>query len=361
MVFTALAIAFGAFITRLPEIKDNLNLSEADLGTALFFFPLGAATLLPFYSKIISRFGERVTTSYALIALLLLMLLPGLTPNIYWLMASLYFLGLAMGLTDVAMNAEAAEIESKKSRIIMSSCHGFFSIGGMIGALLGSLFIALDVGLVLQMGILGILLMAIVAPQFRHLLDAEKRDPSSGIQLPPLKVIVYAAIGLCVMMSEGGITDWSTILLRDNLSMPAEYAGFGFAGFSLLMALGRFNGDSLQMKFGGRPLVIVGFLVGVIGLGLTLTSIPIVVIAGFSLAGLGYSVVVPILYSASAKIDGVNPSSGIASVASAGYVGMLVGPVLIGFIAEEWGLPNGFAFLLALTVLGLALSLKSFR
>lgn len=360
-IFMALAMAFGAFITRLPEIKDSLNLSEAELGTALFFFPLGAATLLPFYSKIISRFGERATTSFAIVTLLLVMLLPGLAPNIYWLMASLFVVGLAMGLTDVAVNAEAAEIEIAKSRVIMSSCHGFFSLGGMIGALLGSLFITLGVGLVLQMGLIAIALLIFIIPQFRFLINAKKHEPSSGFRLPPLKVLVYAAIGLCVMMSEGGITDWSTILLRDNLLMTPEYAGFGFAGFSLLMALGRFNGDRLQLKFGGRPLMILGFLIGVIGLGLTLTSIPIVAIVGFSLAGLGYSVIVPILYSASAKIDGVSPSSGIASVASAGYVGMLIGPVLIGFIAEDWGLPNGFTFLLGLTALGFMLSIKSFR
>lgn len=357
----ALAIAFGGFVTRLPDIKDGLDLSEAELGTALFFFPLGAASLLPFYSKIISRFGERATITFAIIALLLVMLLPGLAPNIYWLMASLFLVGLAMGLTDVAVNAEAAEIEHAKSRVIMSSCHGFFSLGGMIGALLGSLFIFLEVGLVLQMGIIGITLLILITPQLRHLINAKKHERSSGFRLPPMKVLVYAAIGLCVMMSEGGITDWSTILLRDNLLMTPEYAGFGFAGFSLLMALGRFNGDSLQMKFGGRLLVILGFLIGVIGLGLTLTSVPIIAILGFSLAGLGYSVVVPILYSASAKIDGVSPSSGIASVASAGYVGMLIGPVLIGFIAEEWGLPNGFTFLLVLTALGFVLSIKAFR
>ena len=356
-----LAIAFGAFITRLPDIKDALSLSEADLGTALFFLPLGAATLLPFYSKIISRFGERSTTAFAICVLFVVMLLPGLAPNLYWLMASLYVVGLAMGLTDVAMNAEAAEIEQAKARIIMSSCHGFFSLGGMIGALLGSLFIAIGVGLVLQMAMIGVVLLLFLAPKFRDMINAQAHEVSKGFQLPPLKVWVYAIIGLCVMMGEGGITDWSTILLRDDMGVSAAYAGFGFAGFSLLMALGRFNGDQLQRKFGGRFLVIMGFLIGVVGLGLTLTAMPIVVIIGFSLAGLGYSVIVPILYSASAKIDGVRSSSGIASVASAGYVGMLIGPVLIGFIAEAWGLSSGFVFLLCLTAIGFLLALKTFR
>ncbi|MFY0594742.1 MFS transporter [Roseivirga sp.] len=360
-VFMALAISFGAFITRLPDIKDRLDLSESELGAALFFLPLGAATLLPFYSKIIARFGERKTTSGAIIGFLIVIILPGLTANLYWLMASLYLLGLAMGLTDVAMNAEAAEIERAKSRSIMSACHGFFSLGGMFGALLGALFIFLEVGLTLQMSILALILILFLLPSFKHLIDVAVREPHKGFQFPPMKVIVYAAIGLCVMMSEGGITDWSTIYLRDNLNLSAEFAGFGFAGFSLATALMRFKGDELQGKLGGRFLVILGLVIGIIGLTLTLFDNSVIVIIGFSVSGLGFSVIVPILYSATAKIEGLNPSSGIATVASSGYIGMLIGPVIIGFIAEEYGLNNGFVFLLGLTILALALSLKSFR
>ncbi|OEJ99934.1 MFS transporter [Roseivirga misakiensis] len=360
-VFMALAIAFGAFITRLPDIKYRLSLSESELGTALFFLPLGAATLLPFYSKIIARFGERRTTTAAIIVFLVVIILPGLAPSFYGLMAALYLVGLALGLTDVAMNAEAAEIESVKSRSIMSACHGFFSIGGMFGALLGALFIFLKVELTLQMSILAVLLLLFLLPHFKHLIDAEKRQASAGFQLPPIKVIIYAVIGLCVMMSEGGITDWSTIYLRDDLGVSAQFAGFGFAGFSLATALMRFKGDELTGRLGGRFLVILGLVIGIFGLGLTLLNNPILVMLGFSVSGLGYAVIVPILYSATAKIDGLNPSSGIATVASSGYIGMLIGPVIIGFIAEEWGLANGFVFLLGLTIFALLLSLKSFR
>ena len=163
------------------------------------------------------------------------------------------------------------------------------------------------------------------------------------------------------MMSEGGITDWATIFIKENLKVAGEYAGAGFAGFSLLMAVARFQGDSLHIRFGAKRLVIIGALIAVIGLFLVLLQTPLWAIIGFSLAGLGYSVIVPILFSAAAKQEGVKPSKGIATVASSGYIGMLAGPVLIGFIADSYGLVNGFTFLLGLTVLALLLSFRALR
>lgn len=362
LVFLSLALAFGAFIVRLPEIKSKLKLSEAELGTSLFFVPLGAAILLPFYSKIISWLGERLTTSIAICFLLLAMIFPGLSTNQVQLMISLFFIGLGMGLTDVSMNAEAAEIERQRSRVIMSSCHGFFSLGGMVGALSGALFIRLGIGLVDQMMILAAVLLLVLLPKFRHMINGQSRGSTkTRFKLPPIKVLAYAAIGLCIMMSEGGISEWSSIFLKEDLMLSGEHAGLGFAGFSLFMALGRFKGDGLQVRYGGRRLVISGALMAIAGLVLVLLSTPVLTIVGFSLAGLGYSVIVPILFSASARVEGIQPSRGIASVASAGYIGMLMGPVVIGYIAEAWGLVNGFTFLLGLTTIGFLLSLRNIR
>lgn len=363
LVFMSLAIAFGAFVTRLFEIKSKLNLSEAELGSALFFFPLGAATLLPFYSKIIRKFGERKTTSWAICVLLISMILPWYATNQVWLMASFYIVGLGMGLTDVSMNAEVAEIEKQKSRVIMSTCHGFFSIGGMIGAILSALFIAVSISLSYQMLIIALVLIAVLYPLFKNMINAASHDEkeSSGFKLPTLKVLAFAIIGFCIMMGEGGITDWATIFIKEDLNVVGEYAGAGFAGFSLLMAVARFQGDRLHVKFGAKKLVLLGCSIGVIGLGLVLLQTPLWAIAGFSLAGLGYSVIVPILFSTAAKQDGVTPSQGIATVASSGYIGMLAGPMLIGFIAEGYGLVNGFTFLLILSCFALLLALRAFR
>lgn len=362
-VFATLSMSFGAFVTRLPEIKEKLDLSEAALGSTLFFIPLGAVALLPFYSKIIARFGERRTTSLAVTALLLVMILPGLVTSNIELRIVFFLMGMAMGLTDVSVNAETAVIEKQHSRVIMSSCHGYFSLGGMIGALVASLFIGMSIDLVLQMVLVAIVLFLIMLPQFRYMINSSntKNEESKTFKLPSAKLLVFAIIGFCIMMSEGGITDWSTIFLKDDMSLSAEYAGFGFAGFSLLMAIGRFQGDRLRLKYGGRKLVLAGCMIATVGLALVVVGSPVLAIVGFSLAGLGYSVIVPILFSTAAQQEGVLPSQGIASVASAGYIGMLTGPVAIGYIGEALGLVHGFTFLLGLTILGLILVISFFR
>ncbi len=358
MVFMAVAMAFGAWITRLPEIKDSLGLSEAQLGTALFFIPLGAVTLLPFYSKIIRSMGERQSTILALLVFLVMIILAGQAESFYQLMAVLYGVGLSIGLTDVAMNAAASEVERQRSRVIMSVCHGFFSIGGMFGALLGSLFISLGQNILIQSIIVSLTLLLLTAFHAKYLLSSEKVEASTGFQWPKKEVVLLAFIGLCIMMGEGGIVDWSTIYLKETLSVSAEFAGLGFAGFSLFMALGRFSGDYWAVRFGRRKLIVLGTTVGLVGLSLTFLPFSLSAILGFSIAGLGYSVIVPTLFSSAARVEGLSAAQGIASVASAGYIGLLVGPVVIGFVAEQYGLANGFVFLFMLTLVGLGLALK---
>jgi len=360
-VFLALSAGLGSWYTRLPEIKAGLGLSEAELGASLFFIPLGSASLLPFYSKIITRLGDRRTVVLSVLLFLGLITLPGMMTTQWQFMGSLYFLGLMIGLTDVSMNAEVAAIEKQKGIVIMSGCHGFFSLGGMIGALFGSLMIYLNVSVTMQMVCLGATLVFVMLPQFKQLIDADEPEEHGSLALPPKQVLLFAIIGLFIMMSEGGISEWSAIYLKDNLLVAGEYAGFGFAGFSFLMAIGRFYGDDLGIKYGSKSLVLLGVVLAVIGLALALVQSVWVSILGFSVAGLGYSVIVPILFSSAAKVDGIKASRGIAAVASSGYIGMLTGPVIIGFVAEEFGLANGFLFLLILTAIGLLLSTKAFK
>lgn len=356
--FMTISMAFGAWITRLPEIKNDLSLSEGELGTALFFIPLGAVTLLPFFTKIIQKYGERLATSLAISAFLLVIILAGQVASWYELMAVLYLMGMTMGLTDVAMNAAASEVEKQRNRVIMSVCHGFFSIGGMIGALLGSLFIALSQTILIQSICISTLLLILVIAHHKYLLSSDEAEVSTSFQWPKREVILLSFIGLCVMMVEGGIVDWSTIYLKESLMVSAQYAGLGFAGFSLFMALGRFSGDQWLLRFGRKRLMLSGISMGLVGLCLTFLPYSVTAIVGFSVAGLGLSVIVPTLFSSAAKVNGVTAAQGIASVASAGYIGLLVGPVAIGFIAEEFGLVNGFVFLLMLILIGLFFSTK---
>ena len=359
LVFFALSLSIGAWVTRLPEIKTNLGLSKSELGLALLFIPLGSAVLLPFYGTIIRKLGEKKATLIGILCFLLTILLPVMVQDLYSLMAVLFLVGLGIGVTDVAMNAVAAEVEKQFNCQIMSASHGFFSLGGMVGAATSGLFIGLGLSPLEHLIIWSIVLLVLIAPHARHLIDAAERSaPGKSFQLPPKAMLVLALISFCIMMCEGGITDWSTIYIREDLLASPEVAGIGFAGFSALMALGRFAGDGLINKWGARKLLIYGLLLAALGLGISVLGSFVLAVIGFSLAGIGYATVFPILFGSAARVKGVAAEVGIASVASSGYIGILIGPAVIGFIAEQTSLVGGFVFLLFLTLLGWLLSLR---
>ncbi|HPS13863.1 MAG TPA: MFS transporter [Prolixibacteraceae bacterium] len=162
----------------------------------------------------------------------------------------------------------------------------------------------------------------------------------------------FAIVAVSVMVSEGAIADWSGLFLRDVAMTPASYVGLGYAGFSVAMTLGRFSGDFLSKKFGAWKVIISGFSLSIAGFLLVLTAHTLTSIAGFLFIGLGFSTIVPEIYRLSSNIKGVDPSSGIAFMAGAGYVGFLAGPVALGAIAEHHGLTISFMVLLGLVSFG---------
>lgn len=349
----SMAILFGAWVTRLPELKEILGISEGKLGLALFAMPLGATALLPFFSRIIGSLGEKRSTLLGLFLFLIAICLPNLMVSFWPFTLSLFFVGLAMGLTNVSMNACATAVEHIQKRSIMSACHGFFSLGGMVGAASSTLFIQLGFTPFWHLFTWTVILLVIVYFNVRKNLLSQDQDrmDEGGFSFPPKSVLGLAAIGFCIMLAEGAITDWSALYLRNSLSAPITIASLGFATFAGFMALGRFFGDGFITRFGALRMLIFGCVLGVFGLILVQASGYSLALVGFGAVGLGFSIIVPTLFSQSARQKGVKSSVGIASVASSGYLGLLIGPVLIGFVAEHWGLGNGFAFLTALTVL----------
>lgn len=356
--FLALAVIIGSWITRLPQIQEALNLSDGFLGTALLCLPLGAVSLLPFYSKVINGLSQRVATLIGLFTLSVGLCVSTLADTLFMLMIALYVTGLGIGLTDVAMNAIAAEIEKQHKTQIMSTCHGFFSIGGMIGALLSMLAIRISVSLPVELLVLTIVFLLLLVAQRRSLLNAYDKNEPVSFTWPKPSLIALATVGLLVMMTEGGITDWSTIYIERTYAIKGYLAGLGFAGFSLMMALGRFLGDRFILKVPGKVLIRGGLTLAFAGLLLIHLSYVSLAIFGFSIAGLGLSVVVPIIFGKAAKTEGVSAAKGLSSVASAGYIGWLIGPVGIGYISELFGLDVSFLIMTMLCVMAFLISYK---
>ncbi|MEL6676498.1 MAG: MFS transporter, partial [Bacteroidota bacterium] len=355
LAFSLNALLLTVWFTRLPEVKTTLELSDGDLGLALFFPPFGAILAMVFGGYFIQKWGEGRSTVVSAWLYILILVLPFMAPNWYWLSASLFFLGATFGFMDIAMNAAATTLENQYKRVIMSTCHGFFSLGGMIGALLGSLMIWLEVIPTFHawgmMGLCSVLLLvAITGPIWSVKSDAT--EEGSHFALPGKAVLALAMIAFCTFLGEGAIADWSAVYLEKTLQAdPAYLIGLGYAGFSLFMTLGRFMGDEWIARYGGGKVIRWGALTATAGGALVVFGNSYLAIAGFSLLGVGYSCMVPVLFSEAGRVPGVPAAQGIAAVATVGYAAFLLGPPLIGLIGDASNLRWGLSTLLILGVL----------
>lgn len=350
-IFCLNGLALANWIARIPDAKARLALSDGTLGLVLLFAAIGALIGQPATGWLIGRFGSRrVTTVLALVFALTIAPL-GMATSAPQLMAALLVMGLFNGGLDVAMNAQAALVEQAYGRPIMASFHGLWSVGGLVGAILG--------GTVAGQGLaLGPHLLAVTGLAFIGLALATRwlapdsigrtREGGPSFALPPRALLLLGAVAFGVLFCEGAIADWGAVYLREGLGSPPGLAATGYAVFALLMATGRLTGDWLTLRLGAGRIARSGGALVALGVTLTvLTGAPLVAIIGFGLIGAGVSCIFPLILSAAARTPGVAPGIAIAAMATAGYTGFLVGPPLIGSLAEAISLRG------ALGVLGL--------
>lgn len=361
LVFMTISTLFGSWVTRIPDIKTMLNFDEGTLGLSLLGMSIGALLMMPFSAWVMSKFGTGKTMFIGVIVATFTMALPAFATSFWSLVALLFLAGLLHGLTDVAMNAAAAAIEQTQKIRILSTCHGMFSLGGMLGAVLGSYLAGLGVSVQMHLMSVSIFMIVVVLLFSKTLLNVEDVETEEGklFVLPSGALIGLAIVGFVIMMGEGAVADWSAIYIRDYLSGSAAMAGLGFAGFSLTMAIGRFTGDSIIPKYGSKAIIQFGSVLGAIGLAAVIFIPNIyVAIAGFTIIGLGFSCVVPILFSAAAKVPGVVPGTGIAAVTTSGIFGFLIGPPSIGMIANQFSLTFAYGCMMVLVIIAIFISMK---
>lgn len=352
LTFMTLSILFGSWLARLPEVQSALALSEGQLGMALLGLPLGALALMPFAGWLLKRLHTGRAMIFSTLLFCASLPFPAFAQSQWALMGGLFIVGMFNSFMNISMNAAAAAIEQQYRITIMSVCHGMFSLGAMIGA--GSAGLVAAAGVPLQSHLIAVaLLMVGLQLLLRPVIFALPNSESDGssFALPGKALLGLAFIGFCIMIGEGAVADWGAIYLRNILDANPFVASLGYAGFSLAMALGRFAGDGIKMRFGAGRLVVIGSLLGAGGLAVvTLIPSAATAVLGFTLVGFGFSTVVPLLFSAAAKTPGVAPGTGIAAVASSGVVGFLIGPPLIGGIAEHFGLNFGLGVVAALAL-----------
>jgi MFS family permease len=341
LLFFLNGVVLATWAIRIPAVQARLTLSTGELGTALLGTACGALVAMNVSGYLAARFGSRSVTVIAAIALCLMLPLLALAPALPILVLTLVLFGASNGSMDVAMNAQGVAVERRYGRPIFNSFHACFSLGGLIGALAGGLVASHNIAPLphfLGVALLSAILTLSVA---RFLLPAETDAQGTAVAFarPTRAILALGLVAFCVVLGEGAMADWSAIYLNGTLRSGAGLAAAGYAAFSMVMALGRGMGDRLTLRLGPGTMMQLGGLVAATGLTLALVVswIPLALV-GFALVGAGFSVVFPLTLSAAGRNSKQPAGTAIAAVATCGYAGFLVGPPVIGFVADALSL-----------------------
>ncbi|MCF7560462.1 MFS transporter [Sabulilitoribacter multivorans] len=355
-VFSSLNFIIGTWVLYIPYVKEKLKLNDSELGLALFCLALGVLLFIPFVPFLSKKIGLGRYTLIGVLLFSMAFLLPLLAPSYLTLCASLFFAGIFLGTTDVAMNALVSEVERRNSCNIMSAAHGFFSLGGVLGAMFGSFlmpFFSKPFYHMVVMVLFIILVNLILGKYYLHIAEKAISKEKTSFHFKTLKPLyVIALIAFVIMCSEGAIEHWSTLYFTDVVRVAKNnLAGIGFIVFSTTMTIGRFFGDKISERIGSIKIILLGCILACFGYLCILSAHFFITILGFGIIGLGLSVIIPELFRIAGKTKGIKASVGISFVSGVGFVGFLLGPVILGYISNAFSLKISFFSLLLLTIL----------
>ncbi len=351
--------AFATWVSRIPAVQQGLGLSPAALGGAVAGLGGGSLLAMPLAGWLIARAGSRTVVASSALACAATLLLPALAWDAVALGVALGLFGASMGAMDVAMNAQAVELESRVGRPILSAFHALFSLGGMSGAAIGGAIAARGASIPLHFASI-VLLLGVAAlatmPALVVTPPPPPGEPRSRLRFSPA-LLGLSLLAACFMISEGAIADWTPVYLATVLGSGPGVAAAGYAVFSAAMTIGRLSGDWLTVRVGRARLMRIGALLAAAGLSaaLLIGTVP-AALAGFICVGAGFSVAVPLVFSAAGRLDSRSAGPGLAAVTTAGYLGFLAGPPIIGFVAEAVTLPFALGIIVVFALIGAVLA-----
>ena len=357
VMFAAAGFVMGAWAPQIPLLLPRYQITEFTLGILILVLGAGAVGAMLFTGRLIARFGSvAVLRAFALsssVALPIVVFSPSLTV----LVPAMALLGALIGCMDVAMNANAVEVERRLGRAIMSSSHGFWSLGGFVGGSAGAWVIS-HWGAEVQAGLVAVMTAAMVL-SVMPLLRGEAPAPVIATQTKQKAVLLprdaglwlLGALALFSMVPEGAVLDWAALYLQKDMGSDVFSSGLGFAFFAGAMAIMRFAGDSVRNRFGAVATLRVSGVLAAAGMMLAAVAPnDALAIAAFFVTGLGVANMVPILFSAAGNYPGVASGTAISAVTMVGYAGILVAPASIGFVAEAIGFRVTYAVLSLLLI-----------
>lgn len=355
LYFFANGLIYASWASRIPDIMEYYNIDNSQIGFVLLAHSIGALLAMPLTGWLIYKNSSKQVTFLSGIFFTVIFALSMFASSYYLLLIPFFIMGSATGIMDVAMNAQAVEVEKAYKKPIMTFFHAVFSIGMVIGGFIGSYFITKDIALTTHFLIVAAIAFSIILLCRSAMIeDANFEYDSKGkvFVWPKGTVLGLGIIAFCCMMGEGAMTDWSTNFMKNIIAAPDHTIAYGLTGFAAAMTLGRLFGDRGRAHFGDYKILFGCTIFSLIGIVLIIISQSYVVaILGFALVGLGLSNIVPVAFSIAGSLKGVPAGVGISMVTTIGYTGFMFGPPIIGWVADYSDLRMALGLLLGLFII----------
>lgn len=337
-LFFANGLVVGSWAPKLPAMMARLEIQESVAGLLVLALGLGSVCLMPVFGALVARRGSAWAVKLAAVLFAPSLVWISLAPTVWAVAVAVLVFGALIGGMDVAMNANAVAVERARRRAIMSSCHGFWSLGGLAGAGAGGAAIQIlgETGhAVLVTLIVAAILVAAFPLVLRDSPQGEQKHQPLRLPRTPLPYLL-GLMALACMIPEGAILDWAAVYLQREMGASLAIAGWGFAACAGTMATMRFLGDEIRRRAGAVRTLRISTVIAMAGLALAgLAGTPAAALAGFGLAGIGIANMVPIAFSAAGNLPGLAQGVGLSVVTTMGYSGILLAPGSIGFLAER--------------------------
>jgi MFS family permease len=349
LFFFGMGFCFSTWASRIPDIKSMLHLSEAALGTMLFALPVGQLVAMPISGKIVTKYGSRKISILGLLSYAICLPLLGAAKSEWQLAAGLFLFGFVSNFCTIAVNTQGVYTQQLFDKPVIGSFHGSWSLAGFFGALVGIVMLAFELSPFLHFTIALSFVILLISTNYKFIINAKSKQEKmqsnySFFKNPDKNLLWLGVICFCGMASEGIMFDWSGVYFKEIIKAPGALAVLGYTTFMVSMASGRFLSDYLVHRFGIKKVLIISGLVISCGL-YTAVLFPYLIpcTIAFMLVGFGVSNVVPIIFNIAGNNEKVPTGIALTVVTSISFLGFLIGPPLIGLIAELTSLKYSFA------------------
>ncbi|GHU95660.1 MFS transporter [Bacteroidia bacterium] len=338
-------LVYATWTSRIPDIKNTLSLNNAEWGGLIFLIPIGEIATMALSGYLVSRYGSKFMLSIAAILYPLSLIFIGVASSFWQLGIALFLFGTFAVMSNISVNTQAIGVERLYKRSIMGAFHGLWSLAGFTGGLLGMAMVALHLSPLQHFGIVAVIIFVIVLNMRRSVLPRDRQrqvveqQPRRIFTRPDRYILIVGLIALGSMVCEGTVYNWSGIYFERVLVVPTHLIRLGYITAMCCMTIGRFAIDGFITRFGAINVLRVSGALMLAGLFLVIGTPHIALCTiGFGLVGAGMSSIIPICYSLAGRSSTMLPGIAIATISSISFLGLLMGPSVIGVISESIGL-----------------------